>query len=81
LVAKQLGLLRELVPKAVHVAVLVNPGNAVTEINLQGVQEAAHVIGLQINVLNASTNREIDAAFATLEREPFDAFFVDEVIE
>jgi putative ABC transport system substrate-binding protein len=76
LVAKQLALLHELVPKAVHVALLVNPVNPVTEINLQGVQETARVIGLQIKVLNASTSREIDAAFATLERERFDAFFV-----
>jgi putative ABC transport system substrate-binding protein len=76
LVAKQLAFLHELVPKAVHVALLVNPVNPVTEINLQGVQETARVIGLQIKVLNASTSREIDAAFAILERERFDAFFV-----
>ena len=44
--------------------------------NLQGVQEAARVIGLQINVLNASTSREIDAAFAALTRERPDALFV-----
>ena len=75
--AKRLGLLHELVPKAVRVAVLVNPGNGPgTEFNLQGVQEAARVIGLQINVLNASTSREIDAAFAALTRERPDALFV-----
>ena len=75
--AKRLGLLHELVPKAVRVAVLVNPANAITtESTLQNVQEAARVIGLQIQVVNASTNREIDAAFATLTRERPDALFV-----
>jgi putative ABC transport system substrate-binding protein len=75
--AKRLGLLHELVPKAVRVAVLVNPANAtVAETTLRGVQEAARTIGLQIRVLNASTSREIDAAFATLARERADALFV-----
>src|SRR5450432_4104957 len=59
LVAKRLGLLHELVPKAVRVAVLFNPGNAtVAETTLRGVQEAARAIGLQILVLNASTSNE-----------------------
>jgi putative tryptophan/tyrosine transport system substrate-binding protein len=74
-VAKRLGLLHELVPKAVRVAVLLNPGNVVAELNLRDVQEAARTIGLQIHVLNASTSREIDAAFATLARERPDALF------
>jgi putative tryptophan/tyrosine transport system substrate-binding protein len=77
LVAKRLALLHELVPRAVRVAVLVNPGNATTaENNLRGVQEAARVIGLQIHVLNAGTSDEIDAAFATLARDRPDALFV-----
>ena len=64
---KRLGLLHELVPKAVRVAVLVNPANAsIAETTLREVQEAARIIGLQIHVLNASTSREIDVAFATL---------------
>jgi putative ABC transport system substrate-binding protein len=76
-VAKRLGLLHELVPKAVRVAVLVNPADATnTDTTLRDVQEAARVIGLQIHVLNASTSREIDAAFATLARERPDALFV-----
>ena len=76
-VAKRLGLLHELVPKAVRVAVLVNPANApIAETTLRDVQEAARAIGLQIHVLNASTSREIDAAFATLARERPDALFV-----
>jgi putative tryptophan/tyrosine transport system substrate-binding protein len=75
--AKRLGLLHELVPKAVRVAVLVNPGNAtVAEATLRDVQEAARAIGLQIQVLNASTSREIDGAFATLVRERSDALLV-----
>jgi putative ABC transport system substrate-binding protein len=75
LMAKRL--LHELVPKAVHVAVLVNPANATTkQTTLRDVREAARVLGLQIKVLNASTSREIDAAFATLARERPDALFV-----
>jgi putative ABC transport system substrate-binding protein len=75
--AKRLGLLHELVPKAITVAVLVNPANATTaETTLHDVQEAARVMGLQIHVLNATTSREIDAAFATLARERPNALFV-----
>jgi ABC-type uncharacterized transport system substrate-binding protein len=75
--AKRLRLLHELVPKAVRIAVLVNPGNAsVAESTLREVQQAAPAIGLQIQILNASTIGEIDAAFATLARERPDALFV-----
>jgi ABC-type uncharacterized transport system substrate-binding protein len=75
--AKRLGLLHELVPKAVRVAVLVNPANAVVaETTLRDGQEAARVLGLQIQAHNASTSGEIDAAFATLVRERADALFV-----
>jgi putative tryptophan/tyrosine transport system substrate-binding protein len=75
--AKRLGLLHELVPKAVRVAVLVNPANAPTaEATLRDIPEPARAIGLQIQVLNASTSREIEAAFATLVRERTDALFV-----
>jgi len=74
---KRLGLLHELVPKAVRIAVLVNPANATTaESTLRYIPEAARAIGLQILVLNASTSREIDIAFATLVRERADALFV-----
>jgi putative ABC transport system substrate-binding protein len=76
-VAKRLGLLHDLVSKAVRVAVLVNPASAaVTESTLRDVKEAASTLGLQVHVLNASTSSEIDAAFATLERERPDALFV-----
>src|SRR6266536_1098151 len=77
ILAKRLGLLHELVPKAVRVAVLVNPANAPTaEAALRDIPEAARAIGLQIQVLNASTSREIEAAFATLVRDRADALFV-----
>jgi putative tryptophan/tyrosine transport system substrate-binding protein len=75
--AKRLGLLRELMPRAVRVALLVNPTNAPnTEATLRDVTEAAPGIGLQIDVLNATTSGEIDAAFATLANERRDALFV-----
>ena len=75
--AKRLGLLHELVPKAVRVAVLVNPANAPTaEATLRDIPDAARAIGLQIQVLNASTSREIEAIFATLVRDQADALFV-----
>ena len=77
LAAKRLELLRELVPAATRVAVLVNPANATnTETTLRDVEPAARALGLQIHVLNASTSREIDAAFATFVRERPDALFV-----
>jgi putative ABC transport system substrate-binding protein len=77
LVAKRLELLRELVPAATRVAVLVNPANAaITETTLRDIGPAARAMGLQIQVLNASTSREIDAAFATFVRERPDVLFV-----
>jgi putative ABC transport system substrate-binding protein len=76
--AKRLGLLQELVPKAVRVAVLWNPASdPPADTTLRDVQEAARTIGLQTRVLNAGTSPEIDAAFATLARERPDALFVD----
>ncbi len=76
-VPKRLGLLREMVPGAVRMAAMINPSNvAVAEATLRDVQRVAGEIGLQIQVLNASTSREIDAAFATISRERADALFV-----
>ena len=76
LVAKRLELLRALVPAATRVAVLVNPANtANTETTLKDVEPAARAVGLQIQVLNADTSHEIDAAFATIVRERPDALF------
>ncbi len=75
--AKRLRLLHDLVPKAVRIAVLLNPGNAgLGEATLRDLQEAAPNLGLQIQVLNASSIGEIDAAFAALARERPDALFV-----
>jgi putative ABC transport system substrate-binding protein len=76
-VAKRLRLLHDMVPKAVRIAVLVNPANASTAKSTLGeAQEAAPTIGLQFQVLNASTIGEIDATFATLARQRLDAIFV-----
>jgi putative tryptophan/tyrosine transport system substrate-binding protein len=77
LAAKRLELLRELVPAATRVAVLVNPADAThTETTLRDVEPAARALGRQIQVLNASSSREIDAAFASFAREPPDALFI-----
>ena len=77
LAAKRLELLRELVPGATRITVLVNPANTMTtEAALRDAVPAARAIGLQTQVLNASTSREIDAAFATIVRERPDALFV-----
>jgi putative ABC transport system substrate-binding protein len=88
LTAKRLELLRELVPGAARVAALVNPANIAIETTLRDVQSAGRGIGLQIQVLNASTTREIEGAFETLARERPDAllvgpdaFFVDRRIQ
>jgi putative ABC transport system substrate-binding protein len=77
LAAKRLELLRELVPAATRVAVLLNPAEtAIAASNLRDVEPAAHAMRLQIQVLNASTSREIDAAFMTIARERPDALFI-----
>ena len=74
--AKRLGLLHDLVPKAVRIAVLVNPANIASTESIRDIPEAARAMGLQIQVLNASTSREIEAAFATLVRDRADALFI-----
>ena len=77
LAAKRLELLRELVPGVSRVGVLVNPTNpATSEATLRDVGLAARALGLQIMVLNASTSREINAAFTTFVGERPDALFV-----
>jgi putative tryptophan/tyrosine transport system substrate-binding protein len=77
LTAKRLELQRELVPTSGRVAVLINRGNAANaESTLREVESAARAIGLQTQVLNASTSREIDAAFVALVRERPDSLFV-----
>jgi ABC-type uncharacterized transport system substrate-binding protein len=77
LAAKRMELLRELVPGAARVAVLVNPANATTaETTVRDAQAAARAMGLQVQVLTAGTSREITMAFASLGRERPDALFV-----
>jgi putative ABC transport system substrate-binding protein len=77
LAAKRLDLLHELLPRAVRVAVLVNPADATsTASTLRDVEAAARAIGLQVQVLNASTSREINAAFENVGRDRPDALFV-----
>jgi putative tryptophan/tyrosine transport system substrate-binding protein len=77
LTAKRLELLRELVPGAARLGVLVNPANATsTESTLKDIAAATRTTGLQIKVLNASTGLEIEAAFASFMRERPDALFV-----
>jgi putative ABC transport system substrate-binding protein len=76
-IAKRLGLLRELVPTATRVAVLLNPSNIVPAASTRReIEPAARLLGLQIQTYEASTSREIDASYATLVRERPDALFV-----
>ena len=77
LAAKRLGLLRELLPAAMRIAVLANPADPIRlETILREVKTAAGAIGLQLQVVNASTSREIDAVFSTFAAAPPDALFV-----
>jgi putative ABC transport system substrate-binding protein len=75
--AKRLGLMHELLPKATRFAVLVNPGNvASTESTTKTLKEAAPALGLEVLFFNASTPREIDAAFPAFVHERADALFI-----
>jgi putative ABC transport system substrate-binding protein len=76
LAAKRLELLRELVPKATIIAMLVNPNNPNAATNMREGRTAAETVGQQLVVLNASTEREIDTAFATLFRQQIGALLV-----
>ena len=73
---KRLELLRELVPRAETIGVLLNPNFPTFESQLRDVQEAARAINLQIHVLRASTDREIDAAFETVAQRRIPALSV-----
>src|SRR5262249_36737828 len=77
LAAKRLGLVRELIPAATRISVLVNPTGPNSESTLRDAQSAARAIGLEIQVLNAGNSGEINAAFATFVRERPDALFID----
>jgi putative tryptophan/tyrosine transport system substrate-binding protein len=74
--AKRMELLRELLPTATRIAVLVNPANAEANSTLKDVEVAARALDLQIRVLNAGTGGEINAALRILEREGTDALLV-----
>jgi putative ABC transport system substrate-binding protein len=74
--AKRLELLRELVPAAARIAVLIDPSGRNAATTLQQLEPAARALGLHLEILKASTSREIDAAFATFVRERPDALFV-----
>ena len=76
LASKRLELLRELVPTAVRVAVLVNPNNPTIGTTLKDLEAAARIMGLQIQVVRAGTVHEIEAAFAGFAGERPDALFV-----
>jgi putative tryptophan/tyrosine transport system substrate-binding protein len=77
LVAKRLEILRELVPGAARVAVLISPSHAAsTKSTLRDIEPAARAVGLQIHAHNADTSSEIDAAFATIARQRPDGLFV-----
>jgi putative tryptophan/tyrosine transport system substrate-binding protein len=76
LLAKRLELLREMVPRAARIAVLINPATTTTEATLNDLEAAARAMGLHIQVVRVGTRQEIDAAFATFARERPDALFV-----
>jgi putative tryptophan/tyrosine transport system substrate-binding protein len=76
LAAKRLELQREMMPAAARVAVLVDPNFTLTEFQVRDAETAARAMGLQIQVANASTSREINAAFATFVRDRPDALVV-----
>jgi putative ABC transport system substrate-binding protein len=76
LVSKRLGLLHDLIPTATIIGLLVNPADPRAESQTKDMQDAAHALGLQIHVLNATTEGEINAAFAKLTELRAGALFV-----
>jgi putative ABC transport system substrate-binding protein len=75
--AKRVEMLRELVPKATTITLLVNlDNNPPSAADATNVQAAAHAVGLQAKLLKVSSSREIESAFATLARERPDALYV-----
>jgi putative ABC transport system substrate-binding protein len=74
--AKRLALLHELVPEAKRIALLVNPNITASASWVQDVETTARTMGLQVQVVNAGSSREIDAAFANIARDRVDALFV-----
>src|SRR5262245_43968805 len=76
LTTKRLEFLHELTPEARRLAVLINPSNPAADSTLRELETAGKVMGLQIQILNATNSREIDATFATLVRDRAEALFV-----
>jgi putative ABC transport system substrate-binding protein len=74
--AKRLGLLRELLPQATAIAALVDSNFSLTAGQLRDLQDAARPLGLQIHVLDAGTDSQVDDSFATLARQRPDALYV-----
>ena len=73
---KRLGLLRELVPRAARFAVLVNPTAPITDSEIADLQSAASAVGRQLDILTASTNHDIETAFANLAQKQIDALVI-----
>ena len=73
---KRLELLRDLVPKATTIAALVNPSSPLAAFEISNAQAAGRTVGAQIHILNASTERDIDVAFADLVQRRTDALYV-----
>ncbi len=76
LMAKRVGLLRELVPQATRFAVLVNPSSRLTPAIVKNLQDGASELGLKVDVLNVSSESDIDAAFTTLSQQPGSAMLL-----
>jgi putative ABC transport system substrate-binding protein len=76
LVAKRLGLLRELLPAAARVGALVNPNAAITADFIKEFEAAAAILGVQVEIAHAGDSREIEVAFAALARNKADALMV-----
>jgi putative tryptophan/tyrosine transport system substrate-binding protein len=76
IVAKRLEMLRALVPTAIVIAFLVNPNNPIAEAETKSAEDGGRTLGLQMHVLNASTENEIDTAFAILVQQRTDALLV-----
>jgi len=73
---KLLDILRQLIPSATTIAILVNPAFQLTSAEVRNVQDAAHTVGIRVSVLNASTEAEIDTAFTTIVQQKTDALIV-----
>jgi putative tryptophan/tyrosine transport system substrate-binding protein len=76
LIAKRLELLRELMPSATVIGFLTNPANPASDSETKDVQAAAHTLGLNLPILNVSSERDIDAAFASFARQRVNAVMV-----